>query len=218
MNYKAKPWKFTLIELLVVIAVIAILASLLLPALKTAREKGKTILCMNNLKQVGINAFAYYDDYNGYGVQDTLQNSSGQWLTWPKILLTCGIISDTKYKHCACPSQPFSEGKEHDQYQSYGYNYWHFNHYYNRKFNRIQMPSKYILFTDSIIESSGVWVQRFTVYLGPPSGGYASAHTRHQEASCNLFADGHANAARGEELKDYDCTFVYTKNYVANPL
>ena len=57
---------FTLIELLVVIAVIAILASLLLPALHYAREMSRRTVCRNNLSQMGrgLNDYSLsYDDY-----------------------------------------------------------------------------------------------------------------------------------------------------------
>lgn len=57
---------FTLIELLIVIAIIAILASLLLPALKSARETGLKISCINNLKQIFSAVPLYASDYNGY--------------------------------------------------------------------------------------------------------------------------------------------------------
>ena len=59
---------FTLIELLVVIAIIAILASLLLPTLARARDKGKTARCTSNLRQLGMAAMLYDEDFKVYPI------------------------------------------------------------------------------------------------------------------------------------------------------
>ena len=58
--------QFTLIELLVVISIIAILVSLLLSALGAAREKGRSVSCLNNLKQCGTAALVYTSDFDGW--------------------------------------------------------------------------------------------------------------------------------------------------------
>ena len=61
-----KKYSFTLIELLVVIAIIAILAAMLLPALQSARERGKSANCSSNLKSVGQAVQMYGDDNDGW--------------------------------------------------------------------------------------------------------------------------------------------------------
>jgi prepilin-type N-terminal cleavage/methylation domain-containing protein len=62
---KSRKKGFTLIELLVVIAIIALLLSILMPALNSVKERGKRVLCMNNLRQLGMANYIYAQQYGG---------------------------------------------------------------------------------------------------------------------------------------------------------
>ena len=104
-NYKTSEKTrrtFTLIELLVVIAIIAILASMLLPALNKARERGKAIKCVSNLKNIGTASISYQVDYEDYLLPYSVVVDGTSNYSWRYVLVDGKYLPNTKVM--VCPS------------------------------------------------------------------------------------------------------------------
>ena len=106
---RVKHTCFTLIELLVVIAIIAILAAILLPALNSARDRGRSATCISNLKNIGNSMQMYWDDhgplyFNGGGSGDP--EKSGAWagypFTWAAHLMRTGYYPFMQFEGARC--------------------------------------------------------------------------------------------------------------------
>lgn len=95
---------FTLIELLVVISIIAMLISILLPALGRARDQSRAIVCASNLRQVGLAHTMYQNDFDGWNL--SLMTAKGDWYY---------CVYSLRYLHSEnvflCPSDVFGRFK-----------------------------------------------------------------------------------------------------------
>ena len=72
---------FTLIELLVVIAIIAILMSVLIPALRSARDHAKRMHCLSNVRTLTLGYLMYKDEHDGRIVPG--HTDPGNWVLRP---------------------------------------------------------------------------------------------------------------------------------------
>lgn len=115
-----KKHRFTLIELLVVIAIIAILAAILLPALNSARERGRSASCINNLKQIGSGAAQYLNDFDTFPRATNFGGDTASYPGWaaqvapyigaPTAYSGTNLALDAAYEYgvYSCPSNTFA--------------------------------------------------------------------------------------------------------------
>jgi prepilin-type N-terminal cleavage/methylation domain-containing protein/prepilin-type processing-associated H-X9-DG protein len=193
---------FTLIELLIVISIIAVLASMLLPALAKAKDRAKSAECMNNLRQLHMPLMVYADDYGECGISPYFAPPLG--LCWHEVLFrdkyvpaemrTTTLFCPTWYPYFWDTAVPNIQGRTYGMTswtQTNGY--WHVG--------QARQPSQTFWVGDScLITTTAGWDTPTQFYAIFGASTYF-IHQRHNRFANAVFVDGHAAAInRGSGL------------------
>ena len=194
---------FTLIELLVVISIIAILASLLLPALNKARATAQSSSCLNQQRQLVSALFLYTDSYQGW-----IPGYRAQTKHWPYLLVEASSIND---KIFSCPGMKgygWRNGKGSSdtdlRFGDYGMNYhfleygftstWFSNPRGAAKLNFFATPSRVIFTGDSYSpRGPNVYTYRMLHMYNIGSNDYGVAWPAHLLRVNISWLDGHVS-------------------------
>ena len=231
MKCNGRP-QFTLIELLIVIAIIAILAALLLPSLKTARDQAYKIQCAGSLKQLGLMNALYADNYNswflpskcgwtGSGYSQLWYNSTPLGVAAKTLidLPSSAITSGAWPKAFICPKATLvtpatGYSNLYPMDRSYAMNvvtsgWWGIDPW-GWTANKLVRPSMTINFIDST-DAYGVVIEHslYASYYGLQGEYYANDNTynamtayRHSLGANIAFADGHTSNMNYRDIQN----------------
>jgi prepilin-type processing-associated H-X9-DG protein/prepilin-type N-terminal cleavage/methylation domain-containing protein len=205
MNRRA----FSLIELLVVVSIVGLLAAMLMPGLRQARESARSAKCAGNLRQLGFAVAMYLDDYGRsfpyfenvpggrlwYFGWETPYNPGGAPGTRQLDLTRAKLYPYFQHKHGIeiCPSYDYRSPKWRQKFETvsygYGFNLW--------LFGRIQpaRAAEVICLGDTAqintfqapASASNPMLEEF-YYVSPTE---PTVHFRHNGRANVLFCDGH---------------------------
>ncbi|MDD2708194.1 MAG: prepilin-type N-terminal cleavage/methylation domain-containing protein [Verrucomicrobiae bacterium] len=208
---------FTLVELLVVVGILSLLAALLMPALKSARESAKQAVCMNNLRQIGLTFNQYAADNEGVAVlmmhHPGFSPSSSGWGNY-----LYGKLGNVKYlkdyRIAHCPAGPLTNIQTNQNWVSYTYgckqrvvtdeNSFIPDDTYNASntafvnLANVRAPADYPMLVDSLNPANNyqTYIARIT-----PNSTLGGVHLRHGACAMTLFADGHVELCDPARLK-----------------
>lgn len=214
---QARPGSaFTLIELLVVTSIIAILASMLLPAIGVVRSSARSTSCASNLRQIILGATAYSADWDGVLTPAYFPGEGGgvSRLNWPGLLesyldgpcVTGNFVPSRDLKVATCPESPNRFG--------YGLNF------HGCSSSGVMNPlppsmikrgSNLVYFVDNYITASGMSIllpggspKDMLAYRGwvryPGAADYfVYVNFIHRQAANVAWVDGHVSARRQDD-------------------
>ncbi len=212
---------FTLVELLVVVAIIALLVSILLPALGQARKQAKKLVCSSNMRQIGIAINAYTIDSKNHLPPSSCRISDPDQY-WLKVL--SDYIDGQLLFHCPSDKannfvdwdKPLIKQKD-KRYSSFSvnalldpvcYRYGHSANSYNLV-DKIRRPMSCIWISEAPNTEAFLLADHIHPESWEGSVDYAKtfiAWDRHMGKSNYLFADGHVETLEFEETYQWPRT------------
>ena len=227
---------FTLIELLVVIAIIAILAAILLPALNSARERGRSASCINNLKNIATATMQYADANDDFFPRQKVKIPA---YSSTANVLTAGILTYHNYTDMNvffCPTgmsrmQPAKineanrviNEKDHSQvhnYASYGINAYACGDPSadpSLKTGRFKNSSQSVIYGDSAVTDNNTTVSKNAnviqgCYIIQKAGAdykWGALYDYHNDSANLSWADGHVSNMQNARETVHDGTDKY---------